>query len=189
MIDALATLNFIWQFLKPAGADALKDRLKPKSSAESAVRKLVAVYRRLEEISNAVDDFIDIYEHFVKQHEQYEQDKPDMEGFLVLCNQRVSIEDKVEAIVNSLIRLTDSLDAVDPQLGIHKPELVSLLENFGITEAMTADYVHQEVLPRLSLDLEREVLVQANQNRELLAKAIIELRSFIANEFSFKEMF
>jgi len=91
-------------------------------------------------------------------------------------------------VVHSLVRLTDAMAAVDPQLGLHKPEVVALLENFGVHEAMTLDHVPREIFPSQG-ESARDVLAQARHNRTLLLQAASELQTFIRTEFAFKELF
>jgi|SoiMethySBSTD1v2_1073268.scaffolds.fasta_scaffold31037_6 hypothetical protein len=184
MVDVLATLNFIWDVLKPAGVGALGDRLKRKSSTQAAAQKVLALYRSLEACLVAVDAFIDAFDQYVVMDER----GGDVETLLALAEQSRRAGDRCEEVVHSLVRLTDAMAAVDPQLGLHKPEVVALLENFGVHEAMTLDHVPREIFPSQG-ESARDVLAQARHNRTLLLQAASELQTFIRTEFAFKELF
>jgi len=188
MVEVLATLNFIWEFFKPAGVGVLEDRLKRKSSAETAAHKIVTLYLRLGECLTSVDAFIEAFDRYLVMAQQTGDPSDPTTHPLAISEQSCHLEDRGEAVVNALIRLTDAIAAVDPQLGIHKPELAGLLQDFGVSEAqLLDDHVPREFFP--DLDSMRDVLAQARQNRELLSQAVTELQTFIRKEFAFKELF
>lgn len=188
MLDVLATLNFVWEFLKPAGADALKERLKRRESGAVARQRAIALYTSLREVRKCIDRFVGVLENYVLSSEAAEAGvfRAD-DAQQRLADQSCEVEHHAESIVRGLMRMTGAMGALDPQLEIYVPKLVDLLGNFGVHEAQTIEHVQREVLPEQS-EL-AEVLRQAQHNRQMLLEAIENLRTFIAKEFAFKDAF
>lgn len=198
MIEVMSSLNFIWQFLKPVGSEVLKERLKPKGPAETAKQRAFALYLSLREVGGAIDGFICVLQEYV---DRLSRPTPVAEDIRWIADSSVRVEEGAETVVNALVKVTDALTALDPQLGIYRPALVELLAEFGIRETALLGRERRTVLPALSEHSQDslsivpepseccETLLKAKHNRQLLSRAIEDLRSFVVEEFKFAESF
>ena len=87
--------------------------------------------------------------------------------------------------------LAEALDEVNPQLEIHRHELVQQIIAYRASRAQVLTELEKSTLdissePRENL---QRILETAKRNRDLIGKATNELRKFLAEAFPFKESF
>jgi hypothetical protein len=198
VIDFLATLDFVWRFLNPIGADVIKDRLKQKRLPEKVAATLaVGLYRSLRDVAKHVDEFIpalERLEELEKLHWQELLKKPTgwaMTEDLPLERDRhhasVAIEERAEEIIDALTAVGRHLGEIDPALSIHQPTLADLLETVTVSEALVATRTRKQVVPWLLTEL-GHVLNEARANQKRIAEGLEQYRQFVATEFSFKDL-
>lgn len=208
VLDAIS-LNILWDFLKPILSGAITERIKPKDSAKTAKIKVIYLYQTLGDVSLKTDDVVTNFQSYV---ELVETNAPKEE----ILEKRNSLEYAAYRLICVLPELANALDAVNPQLEIHKQDLVQdickyyynmyRLDPLFMTTPKEIDIIKEIkklTKPDNLTELEKNVLridgeskitlkplvAQAQENRNLINKAIEDLRIFIAKEFSFKESF
>jgi hypothetical protein len=188
VVDFLATLNFVWQFLNPIGADVVKDRLKQKRLPQAvAAARALSLYRNLRDVSEAVDEFVPTLERFTAL-EGFGADG-DIAPILDRHHVSVEVEECAERIVNRLMKVEKDLNAIDPALSIHQPSLAAVMANITIGEARVAGRAAvPDLLPVLDPEELARILSEARENQKLIADCLEQYRQFVAAEFSFKDL-
>lgn len=178
----MISLGFLWDFLKPILSDALKDRLKPKGSEETAKKRALHLYNILSVVNQKTDDFVNELQSF---YELVDKGEPE----LIIFEKRGDLRDAAVRLVNTLPKLASALDAINPQLEIHQHELVRKIVVYQMSRGRLL--LEESVL---KIDSEakatlQQLVTQANENRNKIREAIEDFRTFLAKEFPFKEAF
>ena len=187
--NRVAGLDFLGDFLGPILAKAARDQFRASSSGV-AREKAFALYEHLEYVVETTRQFVAALEAFVRT----------MAGSPTLQEQQDAKEAVIEAAncLNGVIYMTPHwLKELNPQLNIHRPEVVSRILRYTIDRAETLQSTHRKLhyifdldgfAQRDGQDL-RELLEHAKQNETVVVGAIEDFRSFLAREFPFKDSF
>ena len=185
MVDFLATLNFVWQFLQPVGADVIKERLKERRMTQRiAAARAVSLYTDLRDVLAAVDEFIPALERFTQL------ETGGVGGFRERHEASVRVDEWAEKIIRRLMSVEKDLAAIDPALAIHAPNLRGALGNVTMAEALVAGQAQvPDFLPCSGPDRDlARILNEARQNRTQIAECLEQYRNLVATEFTFKEL-
>jgi len=184
------SLGFLWDFLKPILSDAMKDRLKPRGSAETAKRRAFHLYETLVEINQRTDDFVTALQSLTESIERRE-----ISGLIIKQN---NLKFSADALMLALPKLVEALHGINPQLEIHQPKLAQKFSVY-IEAAEARKVTTREALTALGECVNeifytetktlKQLVTQADENRNLIRKAIEDFRGFLVKEFSFKESF
>jgi hypothetical protein len=208
------TLKGVWDFIRPLLSDKLKEKLKEKSSAEKARERAFNLYMSLGKVAvlkNRMHIILQDYllagvELVVDEDKGIKSDIVDDDGSTVIVTYEkldrfaeISM-DKLQSLLwefrDALDDLSTALEAVEPQLEIHKHDLVERINAMMGGPALMMDNVHQLLRIDDALEDENEIrqnvtdlLAQLEINYKLINESIEDFRSFLAQEFSFKESF
>jgi hypothetical protein len=177
-------LDFLWKFLDPILDEANQAKLRPASSADSAKKLAFHLYDSLGMLSQKTDAFVDALGALVSRA-RTSTPSVEMEA------ERNTLAQTARELMYALPRLAEALDGVNPQLDIHKHELVEKINQYRSSRALVLTELesgaHDASRVRLA-DLER-ILATAEKNRKLINEATAELRTFLAQVFPFKDSF
>ena len=205
----LDTLSLIAETLASLLSDSIKDRLKPKISADVAKTKVLELYKILSKINKETEYYIENFELYLSILASTEP----QEASKVIKEQ---LKSSVVNIWEFIKELQDALDSINPQLEIHNHDLAMDITAFHMermlimqsqyAELRKLNYLlkpvkerklsHKKVRINKSKVLEvddvgelREILSKVKQNQKSINKITKNFREFIAVEFSFKESF
>jgi hypothetical protein len=177
-------LTFLWEFLSPIFSDAIKARLKPPTSSEAAKDRAFQLYQKLEDVDQKTDMFVSAFQAFAAlalkaSSEDQRQSK------------RAELRQAAQDLMYSLPELADALDRVNPQLEIHQHDLVQTIEQYRHSRALLLTKLEESVDSAADQNVEtiQQLVNTAESNRQLIKRAIHEMRVFLAAEFPFKEGF
>jgi len=218
-VSEIITLSSVWKFISPALQESLKTVLKGRSSEKKARERAYELFQNLRQANTCMDDFIIALADYTnirdpqkwsKVAEKYQEvvekriadNEPRFsQGLRISVPIAVTFEKLNDAACRLKIALLDiarSLKAVDPQLNIHRPEIVRQVNIYAYSEARTLESwlsgvgsTQEEFDSLRNADSEtlNQLLRAAKSNRDTLVNAVNDLRRFIAKEFSFKESF
>jgi hypothetical protein len=99
-------------------------------------------------------------------------------------------------LLSALEELASAMDAVSPQLEIHKHELMEFIRSLHRGPAATVGLVWDMLYEKDSLSRQSEIregiaqaITELDRNHRLMSTAIRDFREFLAKEFPFKEGF
>jgi hypothetical protein len=183
MTTAKLTLDFLWGFLEPILSDAVKDRIKPKSSPEIAKQSTYELFQILGEIKNKTDTFVYEFEIYV-------------DGFInsntgPSKNPPNSLRESARELMATLPEVVSALDKVNPQLEIHRNDIVRDILSYRRSRAKVLSELEQclDYASAENHETLKALLSQAKINQQIIDKAIEEMRLFLKTEFPFKESF
>jgi hypothetical protein len=204
-------LGFLTTFLNTLFGEAIKDRLKPKSSSEKARAAAFYLYELLDEVNASSDAFVSTLRYYVnsvktssaRPHDM----RPDFEEFTRRHRDSdeawerpyPTLQMAAYSLSGTLGEPPGALEAVNPQLEIFNNELVQSLEIYSASrgrvlnelEYQVSNYFEFHGLPAEPTALESLQQLQrtAENNQQIIEKAIQDMRDFLAKEFTFKESF
>ena len=182
MITLALGLGFLWKFIEPILSDSIKQRLKPRDSSQIAKERIYELYKVLGEVKGKTDKFVGALEAFV-------------EGFAANAepdrNRLNSLRKAARHLMDALPMLVRALDGVNPQLEIHRESIVNEILAYRRSRAAVLSDLERSAAAagnadRATLD---KLLARAKENRRLIDEAIGQMRSFLKEEFPFKESF
>jgi hypothetical protein len=175
-------LDFLWGFMEPILSDAFKERLKPKGSIEKAKERAFHLYDILGEVSDYTERFVMCLESLVNFRSSGSEMPKDTIPNLV---------GHAELLMDKLPELAYALDAVNPQLEIHQNSLVQDINRYRHSRAQLLCQLEVDSYGAASesADSLQQYLKTAEANRDLIVKSVAVLRTFLAEEFAFKDSF
>jgi hypothetical protein len=181
----IATLTWLADLLKGLAGSAVADRLKRRSSPEQARVLAYEVHRRLGEVESESVGFLVTLSVYARA------DDDALEASL--GQGRGMLRYSASEVAGALQRLSRALEAIDPQLAIHAPELHELIHD----SIMTRGGVVRSVLEMRFEDMTlseakqafRETYDEASSALQKICEATWGMREFISREFSFKDGF
>ena len=178
------SLGFLWDFLKPILSEAMKARLKPKGSAETAKRRALHLYETLGEVNQKTDDFVIALQSLAELFEKEAAEK-------TIVEKQLDLGLAAHHLIYALPELASALDAINPQLEIHQNELVQEIDWYRMARIRILTKLEESVfeIGSESKTTLQQLVTQADENRNLIRKATEDFRSFLAKKFSFKESF
>jgi hypothetical protein len=215
MLETLG-LGFLTNIVSTFFSEAIKNRLKPRSSPEKARQAAFYLYELLDEISASSDAFVSALRNYVTSVKTFSARPRDplmeLEWRTEVERQyrekdapwevpRLNLLEATYSLTGPLEELPAALRAVYPQLDIFQPDLVQNLEGFARSRAATIVFVRSSVDEKLKdavmklstppTDLEplQQLLSTAENNQQIIEKTTQDMRDFLAKEFTFKESF
>ena len=202
MIDI--TLKGIWDFIKPVLSNSFKEYLKTRSSEDIAKKRAFNLYKSLSKVRLATQDFINELKvtseklqttSKILQNDSSRSTTTEPICYEYAINQRVWDDSRIlvtmEKLLDSLEVMVSALYKINPQLEIHKNEIVKKLADYQAIRAGSVVQKLRDVLAvdGLKLSYLQILTEEAVKNSELLDSAIDDFRLFLSSEFSFKESF
>jgi len=207
-------------------SEAIKDRLRPKTSAEKARLEAFALYELLGDLNTLTDRFVIALRSFadaLRNNPVRSQDVASVHANRAsLGEERVQaarreLDDVCDDLLETLFEVPGALSRLYPQLTIHYPDLVDLLDEYtgertilieevqaerwkraiqdSVLEGVAAEaavperYLYQKAVTPGELE-ELDRLVNRAEENSLRIKLVTEdMRTFLAREFPFKESF
>jgi|SRR5215217_5423332 len=210
----LLGLGFLLRIMELLFGEAIKDRLSPKSPTETARERAFDLYEILGQVRDSTDLFVIRLQLYISS---LKIDVRSREFYGITARWHPlgsyhswsSLRNVARDLGAAMDRLTLALEAVNPQLEIHRSALVQgievyvsdrtdLLTDLGKTVESFLEYGTREI--EVDLDPSDEARLQAitrlerllhtaQVNQALIKKIVEDLRAFLAAEFSFKESF
>ena len=190
----IAGLGWLSAFLNNVLASVVGDRLKKKPSHERAKERAYELFESLQDVRYGSAAFVDALRDLCgvevdpaerAKHTEPRDDDDEVtpEGALWNAISRVSY---------GLVRLTRALNEVDPQLGVHAPEVAEEVAGARSSRALVISEAEQR-LGAFANGYEdvafTDILQSAETAHSEIESATDAFRVFLANEFSFKESF
>jgi hypothetical protein len=176
----IAALTFALDFLKSVLTGAVGDRLKRKTSPEKAKDASYKLYTALGNLQKSSAGFVEKLDEVAQEA----MGSPDGVDTQALYSQ-------LERVSMDLSRLSDAMNQIDPQLGVHAPEMAREIQAASRSRALVITRAERELSAVGSLDTAALTAV-SDQARTTLVQieAVTEdTRKFLAQQFSFKESF
>jgi hypothetical protein len=190
------SLEFLWDFIGPILGETVKDKIKPKDDHEKAKKVAFHLYETLGEVKEKTDSFVSALRDIVDNKSmKMPEGIPTSEQFPtepgITPGQIEALRLSARELMISLPKLADSLDKVNPQLDIHRHDLVQNILHYRRyrAEVLTELELSAYGVGNQNADKLREIFNRAEENRKLIDQAIDNFRSFLAAEFPFKESF
>ncbi len=184
MIFIDITLKSLLKVFETLLGNTLKDSLKKKSSSQKAKTLAFDLYNKLRVLNEKTDSFVNQLELFEKSiSERFSSEEHGK-----ICRDL----DKIgKDLMKEVKDLSNILDKMDPQLEIHRSELVDLLKRFKTKRILIIKEVTFMIDDSIFMqpDDAHRILSEAENNRMLIQNAVVELRTFLSTEFTFKESF
>lgn len=186
-LEAIVSLSFIIDILKSTITDAAKERLKPKTSEQTARKHAFDLYQNLEKLVFTSGEFVAALEKFVHGATNTSIASKN------LMLEKESLLNTIDALRDDLKRMTSALENLQPQLNIHLPDVFKSLQGYGTSRSGILDISRRraelnEFAQRDLLEL-NAIIATSKNNQKLISKTIDEYRLFLAATFSFKESF
>jgi hypothetical protein len=208
MLEMLG-LGFLTNILSTFFSEAIKDRLKPRSSSEKARKGAFYLYELLDEVSASSDAFVSALRYYVTTVRTFSAQPRDALSNLATNEYRHrdapweaprrTLEAAADSLYGSLGELPAALMAVHPQLEIFDYELAENIQIFRRRRGRTINELEATVMklpttpttPTTPIDLEplQQLLSTAENNQQIIEKTTQDMRDFLAKEFTFKESF
>jgi hypothetical protein len=214
--DAMG-LGFLLRIMELLFGEAVKDRLRPRSPTEIAKERAFYLYELLEQISGLTDLFVvqlRLYINALKMSATLPRSAASREhrdwileaAVPSLSEFRENLWRVARDLGAAVGALPEGLEAVNPQLKIHRNDLVRGIEGYRRTrtgiitdlgDAVAGFLEHgiwgdadesRREITTLIPELE-ELLDSAQANQALIKRILEEMRTFLAAEFAFKESF
>jgi hypothetical protein len=214
-------LGFLTTFLNTLFGEAIKDRLKPKSSSEKARAAAFYLYELLDELNASSDAFVSALRYYVNSVKTSSARphamQPDFEEFTrrhhdsdearewpyharpYHARPYDALNTAASSLSGTLGEVPGALEAVNPQLKIFNNELVQSLEFYVATRAHVLNELLEFQVSRYfdhelpskpeALESLQQLQRTAENNQQIIEKAIQDMRDFLAKEFTFKESF
>ena len=208
MSFSIESLNLIWDALKFLLEDNLKERLRPKGSNEIAKNRAYQLYVLLKQM----DINAEMYVVNIKKYLTSIETKENQET--IETNEK-NLKNSINSVRETLEKIEKGLNEINPQLEIHRPEIVNLILGYSHSRGqglallslalaarrraaeLDANKSNNIISPkkeRLILETNnlakiRNVLKQAEKNQKRIKLIINDFREFLALEFSFKDSF
>lgn len=190
----LASLNFLWDLLRPVISDSLKKSIKSKTSAERAKIRTIEIYKVLLDLGNSIHGFTKLINSFADYSCSIELSDDSNRDEIIKFKR--SLIEFAERIKYSLEELYISLAKINPALEIYQNELNTA---FAATKGADAQITKEcrELIPDMydgfvsprQLKILATLARKATKNNKLLQKAIVDFREFIVREFPYKDHF
>ncbi len=177
-------LDFLSVFLQHIRGDQpAADRLASRSR-KTATDRALRLYKTLSNVNQKTDAFVDSFGRLVAQLAGVSAEEE-------LRPVRDALTGAAHELMQSLPELAAALDEVNPQLDIHKHELVQKIEEYSQSRSqlLTELEIGAASTSNQSWETLKPILETAERNRFLIRQTIAEFREFLAKEFSFKESF
>jgi hypothetical protein len=120
LID-LAQLSFLWKVLSPILTDSAKQKLKPKTSAETARSLAFRLYTVTGKLARSIDAFISAFE--IEIEWQRCQESAGSVEKIIDHMHAWPLSDWAEDVLLTLEKVDLALNKMNPQLEIHAKEL------------------------------------------------------------------
>lgn len=190
---SFSSLKFLWDFISPILSDSIKERIKSNVASERARKHSFNLYRVLGDVRRNTEEFIERFQYYVILLELSESINDEEKGLILgeLYFERKGLQYVSKELMKSLPELAEALDELNPQLEIHKYDLIQELLSYrrARQQILTQLEVSVDEFSNYRIDKLRELFNQANINYKLMKNSIDEFRNFLADEFPFKESF
>ncbi len=178
------SLEFLSKFLQQIRSDQTPAELLAGSSRETAKDRALHLYKTLGLVNQKTDAFVEAFGRLVAllANATTQED---------LHIGRNTLTGAAHELIYALPALAAALDDVNPQLDIHKHELVQRIEQYSQSRSQVLTELENSAATTAdqSLEILKPILDVTEKNRLLIRQAIMELREFLAKEFPFKESF
>ncbi len=178
------SLDFLSKFLQQIQSDQTQAGPLASNSRKIAKDRALRLYRALGLVNQKTDAFVDAFARLVDLLA-----KPSNDDALHVG--RNTLTGTAHELMCALPELATALDEVNPQLDIHKHELVQKIEQYSQSRGLVLSELESNAATTAdqSLEILKSILDTAEKNRLLIRGAINEFREFLAKEIPFKDGF
>lgn len=177
-------LDFLTNFIQQILGNKTQSELLPGSSRAAAKDRALRLYKTLGMVNQKTDAFVEAFSKLVT----VVANAPAEES---LSTARNTLRGAAHELMYALPKLAAALDEVNPQLDIHKHELVQKIEEYSQSRSLVLTELENSATTTTEQSIEtlKNILSAAEKNRLIIRQAVTELREFLAKEFPFKESF
>ena len=177
-------LEFLSKFLQQIQGEQTPAGLLAGNSRKTAKDRALHLYKTLGLVNQKTDAFVEAFGLLVALLANASTKE-------ALHTGRNTLTGAAHELMYALPELAMSLDEVNPQLDIHKHELVQKIEEYSQSRSRVLTELENSAATTADQSIEtlQPILDTAEKNRLLIRQAIMELREFLAKEFPFKESF
>ncbi|MGW7066307.1 hypothetical protein ACWGII_26165 [Streptomyces sp. NPDC054855] len=177
-----AGLSWLVRFMEPILGDAVRERLRKKTSPEKALQASHALYESLVRLRTRSSQFVDMLKEMAEIGPQVRlgswHESP--------------LADEMGRLEDALFTLDICVSAVDPQLMIHAPEIVTDISAARENRALVVTQARSNLNDWAAGTRQEEimqVLWNAQESHRRIEAAIEDYRRFLAAEFPYRESF
>jgi hypothetical protein len=157
--------------------------MRAKSSPERARNRSFALYEALGSLQQSSRAFVELLDEVA-----INLGRPEFEREYVATH---DLRARMADVAESLTRLAEAMNAVDPQLEVHAPVLAREIQDAALSRALVLTRADEELESLENIEPADAAALSDDANRALVQlRAVTEnMREFLAEEFSFRDSF
>jgi hypothetical protein len=182
--ELIGAFREFWALISSILSDQVKERLKPKTSSERAKDCALLLYANIGILCDRTQDFVEKLRSYADSSRKRNHSKKVPTSHDSLKSASYSLRHAIDDTLRAL-------EAVNPPLHIHNPELSDKLFHYVYSRdsILQKFWWYIDKLEYEDVDTLKSIAKEAEENYQKLLSTFTEFRAFVAKEFSFKELF